>query len=93
MGLYFVCNFVGAFRTVGELVSQTKFGGNVNNVRHRVCMCHLDQLRVRWRCFSLAEIVLRHSMTFLISIFGYCYLSLSVDPCLALLEIDPIKKT
>ena len=60
MGPCFPCNFVGALRPIGEVVSQAKFGCNVNNVRHPVCMCHLDQLGVRWGCLSLALIVLGH---------------------------------
>jgi hypothetical protein len=62
VGPYFPGNFVGALWPIGQVVSQTKFGCNVDNVRHPVCMCHLDQLRVRWRCFSLAVIVLRHPL-------------------------------
>ena len=60
MGSCFPCNFVGALRPIGEVVSQAKFGCNVNNVRHPMCMCHLDQLGVRWGCLSLALIVLGH---------------------------------
>jgi hypothetical protein len=48
MGPCFPGNFVGALRSIGELVSQTKFGCNVDDARHPVCMCHLDQLRMRW---------------------------------------------
>ena len=66
VGSCFRRNFVGALRPSGEVVSQAKFSCNVNNVRHPMCMCHLDQLRVRRCGFSFAVIVLGHILEMLL---------------------------
>jgi hypothetical protein len=34
--------FVGALGPLREVVSQTKFCCNVNNIRDAICRCHLD---------------------------------------------------
>jgi hypothetical protein len=52
--------FVGAHRSLGEVISKTQFGGNVSDVGYLMRHGHLNQLGVRWCCLSFVMLVLGH---------------------------------
>jgi hypothetical protein len=58
---------LGTLRTFCQLIGEIQFSGHIDNVRHPMRCCHVDQLRVRRQCSILTLLVLCHIMVLLLT--------------------------